>query len=128
MVETSVAEVLEKIYKRPRPISWKDKYIDLIELIEGPLDVYPEESEQLPWRQNSILRAIEDLKSRNEALEIELSEIDKEVAKKSIDGVLDALGHPSLDMLPAELQIEIRFSLDRFGLDTSQIYPDQNRT
>lgn len=127
MVETNIGGVLAQIDQRRSRISWRDRHIDFIELIEDALGIFPEGSEQLSQRQGSILQAIENLKAHAEVLEIELSEQDKLVTRTSIDAVLDALGYPTLDLLPAELQIRIKFSLDRLGLNPAQIFPDQNR-
>lgn len=111
-----------------RPTSRRNKHEDFIGLMEDALNTPLEGSGSLYERKRLIMKAINNLQSRAEALEVELSEQGHTLVKDSIGAVLDALGYIPLDRLPTELQINIRFSLDRFGLDSSQIFPDQKRS
>lgn len=124
MVEANVDKAIAQFGERKRRITLMDRFTDFIEQLENALDIPPEGDEFLGQRQGFILQAIEDLKSSVEVSELELPEQVKSATMGSINAVLDALGYPTLDLLPAELQIRIRFSLDRFGLDTSQVFPD----
>lgn len=105
-------------------ISYRDSYLNLIELMENALGIYPYGNELVLQRQGSIFQAIEDLKLHADVSEMELSEQVKQATIGSINAVLDALGYSPLDLLPTNTSIRIRFSLDRFGLDISQVFPD----
>lgn len=127
MGEANVDKAIAQFGERKRRITLLDRYTDFIKQLEDTLNIPPEGDEFLGQRQGFILQAIEDLKSSVEVSELELPEQVKSATMGSINAVLDALGYSTLALLPAELQIRIRFSLDRLGLNPAQIFPDQNR-